>query len=1015
MPRISLVVPAYNVEDFIGRCLDSIRAQSFEDYEVYVVDDASTDGTAAAIERNIYGDNRFVCIRLTENRGLHVVRKVGLEACKGDYTLFLDGDDELAPGMLAELDTQARATGADVLHYGITVVGERGVTDSDAQSFADFINNPTADLFGPAIVRSIFEEGYYETDWRATQRLVKTPLMKRAFDAMTDERLERAEDGYEVFVLSALAEHQAPAEKCRGYVYHYGIGATGASAVSAERFGRFCEQFKACIDATRDFVAQRGDDEALLAGYHGMRRKMLELLANDWLVRVGDEEKGEAASHLVETFGAAAGGCELWRIVRDRAYDFVAKGFPPAADDPLTLYADIASAFPASEGGRGDVARYERTRRAAETHLRQVDDMRVREEYASEPVRILVTTHKRVDHPMGTCHQLVQVGPSLKDPGSRFHGVLHDDDGENITDLNPMYCEMTVQYWAWKNVRADYVGFCHYRRYFNFSGNTYPENPYGEVMDDYIDAHAVDRYGLDDETVRSCVEGYDVITTGFHDLRAIPGKFSTPYEHYSKAPLLHIADIDRMVEIIAEQRPDYVRDAKEFLNGHESCFCNMYIMRNEIFQAYCEWIFPILEAFTERTDMSHYSKEALRTPGHLAERLFNIYYRHAMRTGAGWKTKQLQCVHFERPDRAYDLEPAIMAHPEAMGREVVPVVFASDDGYVPMLTTTIFSMLCNASRDRFYDIVVLERNIDYRNKRDIESLVAEFGCACVRFVNVERMIDGYDLSTNNEHISLETYYRFLVQEILSSYDKVLYLDCDLIVRGDVAELYDTPLGDNLLAAAHDIDYLGNLNMNDGKRMRYTTDVLGLVDPYAYFQAGVLVLNTREMRLLHSVPEWMRIVSDANYIYDDQDILNAECQGRVTFLPFDWNVMHDCGGRVDAVFKFAPGDVFDAYNASRRDPKIVHYAGYEKPWVNPACDFATQYWGYARRMPFYEQLVAKLAANVAGADYTHRGPVEHEKAVSPESPIRRIIDPIAPYGSARREVLKSIGRAVQGKK
>ena len=250
-----------------------------------------------------------------------------------------------------------------------------------------------------------------------------------------------------------------------------------------------------------------------------------------------------------------------------------------------------------------------------------------------------------------------------------------------------------------------------------------------------------------------------------------------------------------------------------------------------------------------------------------------------------------------------------------------PVFMESAQVSVVVFTTTIFSMLCNASRDRFYDIVVLERNIDYRNKRDIESLVAEFGCACVRFVNVERMIDGYDLSTNNEHISLETYYRFLVQEILSSHDKVLYLDCDLIVRGDVAELYDTPLGDNLLAAAHDIDYLGNLNMNDGKRMRYTTDVLGLADPYAYFQAGVLVLNTREMRLLHSVPEWMRIVSDANYIYDDQDILNAECQGRVTFLPFDWNVMHDCGGRVDAVFKFAPNDVFDAYNASRRSNGI----------------------------------------------------------------------------------------------
>ena len=53
MPRISLVVPAYNVEDFIGRCLDSIRAQSFEDYEVYVVDDASTDGTAAVAAAHV--------------------------------------------------------------------------------------------------------------------------------------------------------------------------------------------------------------------------------------------------------------------------------------------------------------------------------------------------------------------------------------------------------------------------------------------------------------------------------------------------------------------------------------------------------------------------------------------------------------------------------------------------------------------------------------------------------------------------------------------------------------------------------------------------------------------------------------------------------------------------------------------------------------------------------------------------------------------------------------------------
>ena len=61
--------------------------------------------------------------------------------------------------------------------------------------------------------------------------------------------------------------------------------------------------------------------------------------------------------------------------------------------------------------------------------------------------------------------------------------MLHDDEGENISDKNPMYCELTAQYWAWKNLDADYYGFCHYRRYFNFSDTVYEEDPWGNVLD----------------------------------------------------------------------------------------------------------------------------------------------------------------------------------------------------------------------------------------------------------------------------------------------------------------------------------------------------------------------------------------------------------------------------------------------------------------------------------------------------------------------------------------------------
>ena len=184
------------------------------------------------------------------------------------------------------------------------------------------------------------------------------------------------------------------------------------------------------------------------------------------------------------------------------------------------------------------------------------------------------------------------------------------------------------------------------------------------------------------------------------------------------------------------------------------------------------------------------------------------------------------------------------------------------------------------------------------------------------FYNVSRMVRDYKLDTNNAHISVETYFRFLAQDILSAYDKVVYLDSDLVVNGDVAELFDVDLGNNLVAATRDIDYLANLNVRGGDRMRYSLEILNMDDPYAYFQAGVMVFNTRELRRLHSIVEWLQIATNPVYIYNDQDILNQECQGRVTYLPAVWNVTHNIFGRADELYPQAPAAVYDAYLAGR---------------------------------------------------------------------------------------------------
>ncbi|MSL72264.1 DUF4422 domain-containing protein, partial [Escherichia coli] len=117
--------------------------------------------------------------------------------------------------------------------------------------------------------------------------------------------------------------------------------------------------------------------------------------------------------------------------------------------------------------------------------------------YDKQNIRIFVTTHKNVNTFDSKIMQPVQVGPK----NYRFPWAFHDDEGENISNLNPRYCELTTQYWAWKNEDADYYGFCHYRRYFDFTDTPHKENDYGEINDSYIDSRTIAEYGIKDKAI----------------------------------------------------------------------------------------------------------------------------------------------------------------------------------------------------------------------------------------------------------------------------------------------------------------------------------------------------------------------------------------------------------------------------------------------------------------------------------------------------------------------------------
>lgn len=1011
MPKISIVIPAYNVGNYLQECLDSVRNQTFSDIEAIVVNDASPDNVGEVAAQAAAQDARIRVVTNNPNMGTHRTRMAGVENASGEYTFFLDGDDALKPDMCEQLAAEIDKHPVDVLHFGLTVVATNDLLENERQAFETFNNTPTPDSTGEDIVRDIFDESRgYKVDWRVTQRLYKTSLLKKAFAAMTRDRLGRSQDGYECFVVSAFAQSYHSCKDCRGYIYYYGRGISGTNMINAAKYARYCGHFKADFNAAYEFAdAQRS--EMLHDCAQGFQRKATEILANDWKVRVPEEEKAEAAKQMEAVFGPAITGRELYRFVRDDAYALLSKGQLLPTDANLSNWFGIANAISVStDRVSADTIRFHEMKRIAISHMHELTEKSNNTEafqnYDKQNIRIFVTAHKNVDRFDSDIMQPVQVGPK----NERFPWAFHDDEGENIADLNPRYCELTTQYWAWKNINADYYGFCHYRRYFDFSETVHEENAFGEIMDDYIDAKAAKEYGLDDNNIAHVVKQYDVITTPFGDLDEIINKYGSPRALWEAAPLLHDDDLKRCYQILCAMYPDYRKDAQDFFNGNKACFCNMFIMKKEIFFDYCSWMFPILEEFDRNTDYSTYSKEALRTPGHLSERLLNIYLMHHKRIGSNWKFKELQCVHFTNPEPAEELEPL-----DVFDKPIVPVVFAADDNYVPQLTTTVYSAMKNADPSYFYDVVVLQRNIAWDKQERLRDFFKQFPNMSLRFTNVERELSGHDLSTNNAHISIETYYRFLIQKLLPFYDKILYLDSDIVINGDIAKLYNTDLQGKLLGAIRDIDFLANLNVKHGKRMGYAKNVLKMKNPYDYFQAGVLVLNTKAMRERYTIRQWLTYASNPAFIYNDQDVLNAHCEGEVLYLPWEWNVVHDCGGRVGNLFVQAPNDIYDAYMRSRNNPQIIHYAGFQKPWTDPDCDFASIYWRYARETPFYERLLKRVVKATAPKAPVIVTPAKPPRAVGEDNPIRKIIDPIMPIGSRRRELLKSIGRTARGRR
>lgn len=207
-------------------------------------------------------------------------------------------------------------------------------------------------------------------------------------------------------------------------------------------------------------------------------------------------------------------------------------------------------------------------------------------------VKIVVAAHKPYWMPSDDSYVPVQVGATGKPP---IGGFRRDDEGENISEKNPRYCELTALYWAWKNLDAAYVGLAHYRRHFAGSG----EN--GVLLPDDIAKNLRRAPVVLPKKRHYCIESIE--------------------SHY--AHTFDQTHIDILRAVLAEKSPEVLPAFDEHMKQTSAHIWNMAIMRKDVRDAWCSWLFPILEAVEVRIDFTGMSPFEARVVGRLSERLLD--------------------------------------------------------------------------------------------------------------------------------------------------------------------------------------------------------------------------------------------------------------------------------------------------------------------------------------------------------------------------------------------------------
>jgi len=273
-------------------------------------------------------------------------------------------------------------------------------------------------------------------------------------------------------------------------------------------------------------------------------------------------------------------------------------------------------------------------------------------------------------------------------------------------------------------------------------------------------------------------------------------------------------------------------------------------------------------------------------------------------------------------------------------RKQIPIAFAVNDNYLKYLSVVIASILNFQRQNEQYFFYILHRDISYEH----QEILLKWGGKRkiqIKFINVSQMID-HSLCYVSGYVTEETYYRILVPELLTQWEKVIYMDCDIVCLSNLGDILDEMDKDS------NVWLSGTMASRNDSRSDYCREHLGISSD-TYIFAGMLLMNVTELRSIGFKERCYDFLREKKWLKQhDMDLINAVCYGHIQILKQCW---HTTVGEI----AYSKGKSVKEVRVDELDCHMLHYATV-KPWKTELCDVTLPYWKYVFESPFSTEIV-----------------------------------------------------------